>query len=83
MYKINCCIVYRLISTKVEGSAFANTYKEIDYQITVNDEASNDVIDKHILVAGVEEIRKVEGSYTPYHIIDLRSSVEERQIPWH
>ena len=72
MYRINCSVAYRLISSRHEGSAFANIYKYIDYQINVNDDASEDAISKQVMLAGIEEIRKVEGSDASYDLVDFR-----------
>lgn len=81
MCEVNCSITYRLKLSTLERSAFASSRKELDYQIKFDDDISENVIDKQILIAGIAEIQEVEGADTLFEILDLRSSVVETLIP--
>lgn len=82
MCEVNCSITYRLFPSKLAESVFVSCQKEIDYQVNVDDDASEDVIDKQIKAGGIAEIKIVEGEDIFYKILDLHSSVVKISIPW-
>jgi len=82
MCEVNCSITYRLFPSRLEESVFVSRQKEIDYQIDVDDDASEDAIDKQIKASGIAEIKMVEGDNIFYKILDLHSSVVKISIPW-